>query len=86
MSHFHLYKARNTKKIEFNLSSILCFADSSIGGLRSRDIAGTAVSVMDFSVHLENKTELFCVDLKHFSTIMREKEQILTFNQLKHPV
>lgn len=24
------------------------------------------MSIMDFSVHLENKTELFCVDLKPF--------------------
>jgi len=37
MAHLLLYKTKkHTKKPQFNLSSILCFADSSVGDLRSR--------------------------------------------------
>lgn len=68
-SHLPLWdQETNPKKLQFNVFCLVfCWQlHREPQEQSSSNIAGTAVSIMDFSVHLENKTELFCVDLKHF--------------------
>lgn len=59
MAHFPLYKSKEHTKTAVWSVFCLVFCWQLHRGPReqsSRDIAGTAVSVMGFSVHLENKT------------------------------